>query len=1294
MLRVHRRVARGISLLVAGVFVALTLTGATASPAYAASIPGGEIPDDEKVANYIVTNSDDRTLNRWLDAANGFHSKYDGFVGTQLAEQVERNMQQGTQMSVGNFFYKVTSDFTQFAVTLDVIDSVGGAMDSVAKAILQALLGVTGSTGGAILFGVIFLIVLLLAVFRNFRRGMAAMARETAAVVVVAGLVLGIGMSALSHDGGRGDYNPAPATPGWVVKGVNDGITWLAAAPADVFTEQVDTPVWGPVLTGRSGRGLGCEDYLKEMDARFSASSEQVHGSRGKSMVSIAGVMDSLWESTGMTVWAKNQAGYENPFTGKVFCRILDFRAGTNPKQAANVTASGAEKTSYGSYANVRPAIVTDAEARAPFAPSTLENVTASLVAWAACTPTGFANGRFTWSWESGWEDYWGGIESPSTPRGQRMGSLDANTECQGWWDAKLIVGADGSIQQEQTIPAVFHVKGDNGWISDRASATDEVRDYLVTLTGMNPWGGRAGTLAYAVGGLMSMIAFGVIDIVVIVAKLFSVMFILALWFVLIGAMFRPAEMKDRLAKTFNKFLGTTVFASLTTIILTFVVIFTRALTRVAEGIWGAGAIGSMIFTGLAPLLALVLAHILFTKVFRLPSPVSIRGAQAWSKAGVSGAVGVGVGAGVGSFVGSRLGGMAKGAASKAGNAALSKISGGRLGRPLSASGTRSQMQPAGTNPNVSRDLAARADAGEQLTKAERKTLDQQLAANAQKDAVRNATIAREAAVDQRARDKVDLKTARAEHRDLTGAAAPGDFRGAAAVAGRRAAASAAGAVRSAGTRLSGVTGLTALRGELAGLKATRRAAVLARKSPDQDVERANTTATHAQNATASLAATHAVLGSTKAQRNRARWGAAPLAAGASVLTSAASVAAAGAAATTIAGAMQAAAPAIATGVAPAAGTAAAVGAAKLLTTEPASKRPAPLPGAPADRSMTPAGEPAATVPVEVDADAAQPEAAAVDAGEAKALHRPAALASVKGRVRDAAQLAERAGGADAAAQMTPEQWAEHTHRERLRDLGVSSERLDAMGGAKFSETLRSELEQMGVDGDHASTAMRVPPQPRAVAPARPAIPSASDTVDASRVTNGAGVVSVAVPAVASAPPATRAAAKAPVAAAAKHPPARAAAITPERAEGLQRDARTAIQRAAAVLDAPAATLHRGRTIAWRAQEATAARAHQIVDTRALRSARQDVKLLQAAAGQGMDSVRQSIVGRGATAAAERTAQTVKALGSRQRNNAQLLASYRARHTPPAEPQPSVSAAVPAPHVVDGAPQAIRKVTE
>lgn len=381
---------------------------AAAGPTHTAwtipDIGSGDTAEQDDATRNAVANSPTRTLNRWGESSASFHTKFDGFIGTQLQEVGTRGIYQGGAMTAGNIAYKITSEMTQFAVGLNIIDGMGNAIDGVVQVMLKALIGVTGAAGGGILFATLALIVVILAIWRNARMGVARMAREVGALILIIAIVFGVGATALNHKPGTGNtYNPAPATPGWFIKGINDGITNLAAAPAKVFVDGVEGAVWGDEIeggldgAGALGGGLGCAAYSQALKTSF-ASSVTTGTPGSASLVSIASVTDSLWDSTGLYAWAKTQLGYNNPYAAKVYCRLLDMKTSSVAGGGAAYITWVAAANTYGAKSALNKAIVGDASTRAPFAQSSVDHMTASMVAWAACKPTGFSSGRFTWA--------------------------------------------------------------------------------------------------------------------------------------------------------------------------------------------------------------------------------------------------------------------------------------------------------------------------------------------------------------------------------------------------------------------------------------------------------------------------------------------------------------------------------------------------------------------------------------------------------------------------------------------------------------------------------------------------------------------------------------------------------------------------------------------------------------------------------------------------------------------------------------------------------------------------------
>ncbi|MAL06908.1 MAG: hypothetical protein CMH36_08795 [Microbacterium sp.] len=763
-----RRTRPLVAVLVAAVvgLGGLALTGASATPADAPfthpvsltahqatsnpfAVPDDQTPTAAQAAQSLYV-TDYRTINRWSDATTTFFTKYDGFVGTQLMDQAQRGIGQSMQMAIGNFFAAVTANITRFAVTFDAVDSVGASIDGVTRILIHSLFSTGAGAAASGLFVTVIIAVFIITIVRSLRAGSTRLLlRRMFGLCIVFGLLFAMSAQALANPPASSDgtYRPLPLTPGWVVKTVNDGVSYLAELPAQGFVDGIQ-----PLITTSSSStadgALSCAKLTDQMQKQLAniQSTASIAGNSG--LVAVTSVTDSLWDSTGLTTWQKIQTGFNNPYGAVMYCRILDTRtAQATPSDSAFLTAAG-ESADWNS------AITSNAARRAPFAPDTAANAAASYVAWAACEATGVSSGTINWQWRAGWQGFQGGTGPLD---GATMDSSNANQYCSGWWNATT--GNDGSAQ---SIPSVFNVSGDRGWIDDHvrnAQSPDQVRDFLYALTGVNASGGATATWAYSVSSFLQFIAFAVLSVIAIIAKLGAVMFMVALWFILVGAMFAENS-GDRLLRSFNRFLGLTILAAMTTVIMTFVVLFARTLIALGDTLFGAGTVFGMVWAGFSPLAALLLVHILFKNVFRLPSPVTVSGARAWGRAGAAGSLGAAAAAGAGGFAGSRLGSFARSQGRIAQNAALHKVSGGRLGR---LPGNRRSGMGAAAAPKVRSDAAAAPAAAAlsvaALAKAERASAKAQRA---------------QAALAERA----ELDEARSWYRAQYGTAAPGDLQG------------------------------------------------------------------------------------------------------------------------------------------------------------------------------------------------------------------------------------------------------------------------------------------------------------------------------------------------------------------------------------------------------------------------------------------------------------------------------------------------------------------------------------
>ncbi|WP_433673888.1 hypothetical protein [Microbacterium gorillae] len=715
-----------------------------------------DTPPNKEDAEKSIYDSQYRSINRWGDATTSFFTKYDGFVGTQLIDQAQRGLNQSLAMSVGNFFSNATSNFTQWAVSFSAIDTLGASIDDITGQIVRALFTMDGSGGavGSALITGLMLVLVLIIMWQSARNGGAVvMARRLTALVLVFAMLFAMANAALSGGGTTDEkgYHPVILSPGWVVKSVNDTVGSIANVPASLFVDGIQTI--GATENEKAGNNLSCANFQVAMNTRLTEQQESATNAGSGGLVAITTVMDQLSESTGLETWKKIQTGFNNPFGENVYCRILEERStASTPFWSAYLTGGGAG-TGW-----MQPVFSTHVGENAPFAPNTPNNTAATYVAWAACTPTEVVDAQIRWKWTDGWVGFQGGVNGIGGAPEATMDAGNADENCKAWWNAVSVDGA------EQNIPNIFDISGEAGWIDDRTkniegAGRDQVRDFLYALTGVNATGGATATGAYAVSSFMQFLAFGSLDVVTVIAKLFNSMFTFAIWFVLLGALFSRNPFKERIVKSFNKFLGVTVFASMMTAIMTFIVIFSRILIGLGNGMFGPGSLFGMLWAGFAPITALILVHLMFTKVFRMPSPVTVSGVRAWSKASASGTLGAaaagGVGAGVGAALtnrartlGNKAGDAAKAQSKRAGSAALYKATGGRFGQTLAQ--TRRSAMNAGSS---TRARDAEADAAT--------------------DKLKPFEIKRKAAETR----KKELAEARAWHQETTGEAAPGDLR-------------------------------------------------------------------------------------------------------------------------------------------------------------------------------------------------------------------------------------------------------------------------------------------------------------------------------------------------------------------------------------------------------------------------------------------------------------------------------------------------------------------------------------
>lgn len=628
-------------------------------------------------------------LNRWRDATANFQNKYDMWAIGDLMNAASRTMLQGNIMAIGNGFWTVSQWVADLAINFEPINVLGAQMDQIGATLGQSMLN---PSSGVALIPLIVIVVIGIWMFSSWRKagpgGSSMLFRRigglvaTMAVFVV--MVVGAQNSTTTS---TGVYKPGVGSPGWIVTVANDALSTAASVPVGAVLatvqSQTSADIDNSITTGTGNNNL-CAESVNLYDKKFKdgASASALATPR----LALIQTMDSMWRTTGLQVWKSAQLG-TSQYADYAYCRLLDGWTQTPGANARNFTA-----------ATTIPASAADS-GQLVWTASNAEQVQRAMVGWAACEPSNRANG--TWSVRSGWN---------------QLSGIDGSTECQKWWDKKPTDNEfEGGFSVGYTMNDIEkkteNVTGDSTQLA--------IQDYLASLNGANAAGNMFPLLMYALSAFIMMFVFFGMALAVVIAKLFVILGTITILPILILALFRSNGF-EQVGAAAKQFIGSMLFAALALVLLSVVVLTTYILVQFGNASFGAGSIMALGWAGAAPVLAVIALNMIFKKVLKVPSPMSVKGGMAYGLA--SGAAG----GAVGGFVGGRTARNAiertgRDAMQGAGSSALNKVSGGRFGSTMAerrAAMGRGMMGGAGGGRGRGRGGAALAGAGQAGTGA------------------------------------------------------------------------------------------------------------------------------------------------------------------------------------------------------------------------------------------------------------------------------------------------------------------------------------------------------------------------------------------------------------------------------------------------------------------------------------------------------------------------------------------------------------------------------------------------
>lgn len=638
---------RALAVVIAGGLLSVVLTAG-------AAVAAPPRPDDECLHNPSSMcdppepgDSDLLPVNRWGDATGRLHGRLGDQPWEDMAEKIQRNGTYPVLISMGNAMWSGATSMTSAAIRMDILDAAGATADHAAAALGSSLM----SSGIVALLAVIAIVVPAWRAARGQGQAPWGAFFKTAAIVgLFAAMLAGAQASTTTADG---HFEPGRMSPGWWVKTVDEVVAAAASAPAAALMVQ-DTGA-GFAYDESAGGPLSCQEYVAELKETYSSTNPIT---RMESSIPL--VMSGMWEATGLRVWATSQFGANNPYGDFAYCRLLEQYSGTSVAEQRSTTFRASEDETVRRSNLYSLAWQT----------STNNQEDRTMIAWAQCRPDGSGG----WKLAPGWEKITGDNKSPD----------EAREDCEKWWTTPAAFNDEHGSAFDDADSA-FDFSGTDVIRRD-AGDSSQAQDFLLTLQGRTGFGvttSLAMVYSYVFSSLIMMVVFGIIALGIIIAKVAAIVMMIAVFFAMLLSLW-PGGGKGSVGKYLGQYVGMSLFVFGMQLIFAFLTLLTSMMVQAGAEMFGDGSLISMIWTGFAPVISVVLIHMVFTKFLKLPSPFSMTGAQQWGSAAAGGAVGGAIGAGVMSRMNrmrmrSEYALMRSG--ERAGARALGVVSGGRFGR-------------------------------------------------------------------------------------------------------------------------------------------------------------------------------------------------------------------------------------------------------------------------------------------------------------------------------------------------------------------------------------------------------------------------------------------------------------------------------------------------------------------------------------------------------------------------------------------------------------------------------------
>ncbi|MGW8431324.1 hypothetical protein ACWGJ9_09370 [Curtobacterium citreum] len=619
---------------------------------------------------------------RWMPATQAFHGRFDGFGGMAATSYQVQAGVSSSMMSTGNLLYSLGGSIVGLADSVNILQVAGKDVNKGFAAIGNAFLSSP--------FAALIAVFAVGGIMMGLMRGR-SVARRLISTAIVLGLMVAMVTGASA--------------------GASKGSATNAAGCASVNSFGVMSPAWMANLTSTASCAVtqGIASSLNTVVDGMSSDNDTflnqgtcaayvdrlVQLAKDKTKPSQTELqINSSWMNSGLAAWAQTQYGNtprsdsddgdnsDAPLMADSWCHQADVNTG---RKAANQilltyeTKDVAKKVgaySDGKFATRAPAWIQNADDK---------DDDRALVSWAACK----------------WDPSKGTVEVRKGFTDEASGSGLTKQQC-----IDVITNKDADLGK-------FDYPGSTGDIQkkfskDNTSAADFKADvdYLTSLHGNNLVTNGSGPMfAYLLSAIAFCVVFILLGCVVLVAKLAAGVMTVGLIFVLIKCLLGNAGW-DPMVKFGKQFISFSVLAAASSLLLALVSMVTKIIQNVGVGaVGGPGSIFGLVWVGIAPLLAVIMLHLMFKKL-SIASPFTPAGVMSYAAAAGGGQI-------AGAGLVNRLQSRAAGAPGRAGRAGMglagrglpkgegaagaAGVAGGAGALGLGAKGRSGRMTPLGT---------------------------------------------------------------------------------------------------------------------------------------------------------------------------------------------------------------------------------------------------------------------------------------------------------------------------------------------------------------------------------------------------------------------------------------------------------------------------------------------------------------------------------------------------------------------------------------------------------------------